>query len=153
MTKRNSAAADWPLRRRLSGAVCMLVMSGVMAGGMFFSYRTISDWSTWPSVITFQHGALFILLLPLFIVPCIVTLFLPVFLNKNISDKVSVRCIKFVFAVWVGWIPLEIVTFWTYSHEIEYRGYIKCSGIPIGYTPGRAGATRYALYEELCKKH
>lgn len=50
------------------------------------------------------------------------------------------------------WIPAELVCRYIYISHIEKMGYVQCSGIPIGYTPGRAGAVRYALAQELCDK-
>jgi putative copper export protein len=152
MKRKNASSDAWPVKRRITGVVAILVMVVIDVGSVFMACDILSEWMTWPPVITFQYGIVFVLLIPVFILFFIIMLVPPVFLKKEASSRLNEVCIKGMFAIMVGWIPVEICVYLIYSHEMERRGYVRCSGIPSGYTPGRGGATRYALDLTLCRK-
>jgi hypothetical protein len=120
---------------------------------MFFVWLGFTDvkkYLTFPDAINYAPMAVYCLVSPLFTLPLISFGILPIFKGRRFSYDIQKLITKLlVVGAVLALVAAAIFRYW-YLGELENRSYIKCSNLPLNYTPGPGGATRYVLDRSLC---
>lgn len=135
---------------RLKAIAAFFVFFMFGLGGVYFSIQNLSEYFEFHTIIVYSWMDCFALLFsfvfflfstyPAHIALC----GFPIPPNKA---KSIYNVLLYFFVISLA---TPVVFSFIYINKIESKGYIKCRGIPSGWTPGMA--TKYVTNEALCSK-
>lgn len=98
----------------------------------------------------FVRGTLFMVIAPLSLVLVAVLSGYVLFTGKQAPPHIQKKLGKQILILIILSFLLSTLFSAFYTRNLEKEGYIRCSGVPIGYMPFMA--VKFALDESLCKK-
>ncbi|EYU13367.1 DUF1240 domain-containing protein [Photorhabdus aegyptia] len=137
------------MRKRLPTLMVLIAIIVFPAIGSYWAFISLIDLFLYKQVILFSRFDVFAFLSPLFLYPLAILGGYFLFTLNQAPTYLQVKIGKIIIFSFFFAIVSTMVFSFCYTHFLEEKGYIRCSGVPLGSMPGMA--VKYATDEALCK--
>jgi len=136
------------VKQRIGFFFAMLCFILLTFFGFFIGVDSWKEYLKFPSSFIYSTGYTFALLFPLMMIPFTLLSIEPIFKGIRSPFEKAKKLTKWLVYSFLIAIIVPIFVSIFYINIIENKGYVACSGVPIGYIPGMG--TRYVLDLSLC---
>lgn len=130
----------------LIGVLFFLALSLAISFAGIDSFR---HYITYPKSVIFSTWTVFAIFFPTFSIPFLILISPVIFHGRMISINVGKNLMRISFSFLMFTILLMIGFSSVYTSSLMNKGYVQCSSVPIGWTPGMA--SKYVLDIADCR--
>ncbi len=138
------------LTSRIRAFFATLIGIAITIGTGIFGFQGVIEYFNFTDVIIYTRGLVIFLFIPIFFT--LITAYQTYILiyARDIPHYWGLKLVRATIFIAVSALVTSITFSIWYSNHLEKKGYIQCSGVPVGYMPFTA--VKYVIFESMCKK-
>ena len=138
------------LTKRLRAFFATLIGIAITIGTGIFGFQGVIEYFNYTDVIIYTRGLVVFLFIPLFFIMVTGYQMYILIYGRDLPHFIGVKLVRATIFIAISAFVSSISFSIWYSNHLEDKGYIQCSGVPVGYMPFMA--VKYVVFESMCKK-